>query len=317
MKNQKWLAAGITAALGAAAGVLAVRTYQHFRRDLAAAAQLVLSGSKVVPTKMGSVECAVHGSGNPVLLIHGAGGGYDQGLVMARLTNLNLQAISVSRFGYLRTPMPDNPDPASQADAHAALLDELGVEKSAIMGISAGGPSALHFALRHPERCSALVLMCAVTERMPLPYGLTIDKIRFLFSSEFAGWLLTNPLRPILLTAAGVSPDVYRNLSSEERDTIDEFVRSFPPITPKLKGVLNDAMQIPELADIPYEKIQAPALIFHAADDPLVPVITTQRTAERLSNAVLFEYPHGGHLLVGNHSTISSQVESFLQDNRV
>lgn len=317
MKNQKWLAAGIAGALGAAVGVLAVRTYQRFRKDSLAAAQRVLAGSKVIQTQKGPVECALRGEGSPVLLIHGAGGGYDQGLVVAQHFNRDFKKISVSRFGYLRTPLPERADPASQADAHAALLDELGVEKSIAVGISAGGPSALHFALRHPERCTALVLLCAVTERMPLPYDLTPGKLEWLLYYEFAGWLLTNPLRPILLTMGGVPPEVYKNLTEDERETMNELVRTFPPLTLKRDGVLNDARQITMMEEVPLEQVQAPVLMFHAADDPLVPVVSAQRTANRIPNARLVEFPVGGHLLVGNHSTIASEIESFLKDSAV
>lgn len=316
MKNQKMIAAGIAGALGAAAGVLAVRTYQRYRRDTSAATQRLLSGSTVAQTSMGPVEYAVEGSGSPVLVIHGAGGGYDQGLLMARFINNTFQAISVSRFGYLRTPLPEQAGLDSQADALAALLDELGVEKCAAVGISAGGPSALYFALRHPERCSALMLLCAVSQPMPLPYDLNMDKIKLLLHFEFAGWLLTHPLRPVLLSMAGVPPEVYKNLTQEERQTVDELVRSILPIAPKLDGILNDCRQILGMEDIPLEEIQTPTLLIHVANDPLVPVTGAQQTARRLPNARLVELPFGGHLLVGNHRTIIPEVEAFLKENQ-
>jgi pimeloyl-ACP methyl ester carboxylesterase len=43
-----------------------------------------------------------------------------------------------------------------QADAVAALLDVLGIRTAAVMAVSGGGPCALQFALRHPQRCCAL-----------------------------------------------------------------------------------------------------------------------------------------------------------------
>jgi hypothetical protein len=41
------------------------------------------------------------------------------------------QVISVSRFGYLRSPMPENATVAMQADAFACLLDSLGIKQAA------------------------------------------------------------------------------------------------------------------------------------------------------------------------------------------
>src|SRR5262249_35660184 len=69
------------------------------------------------------------------------------------------RVIAVSRFGYLRTPLRADASPAAQADAHACLLDALGIRRAAIVGASAGAPSSMQFALRHPERCAALVLL--------------------------------------------------------------------------------------------------------------------------------------------------------------
>ena len=46
-----------------------------------------------------------------------------------------------------------------QADAYAQLLDHLGIDKVVVVSISAGAWSALQFAIRHPERCLALVLL--------------------------------------------------------------------------------------------------------------------------------------------------------------
>src|SRR6185503_12072375 len=69
------------------------------------------------------------------------------------------RVIAMSRFGYLRTPLPADASPAAQADAHACLLDALKISRAAVIGASAGAPSSMQFALRHPDRCSALVLL--------------------------------------------------------------------------------------------------------------------------------------------------------------
>ena len=64
----------------------------------------------------------------------------------------------MSRFGYLRTPRPADASPAAQADAHVCLLDALGIRQAAVVGGSAGAPSAMQTAIRHPARFSALLL---------------------------------------------------------------------------------------------------------------------------------------------------------------
>ena len=124
----------------------------------------VLAGSKVIETARGPIEYTTYGQGSPVLVIHGAGGGYDQGLVTAkRFVGEVYQSIIPSRFGYLRTPMPTNGDaatPAAQADNHAALLDALGINnKVIVVGASAGALSSIEFSLRYPDRTAGLVLL--------------------------------------------------------------------------------------------------------------------------------------------------------------
>jgi hypothetical protein len=62
---------------------------------------------------------AEKGSGIPLLSIHGAGGGYDQGLANAAgFVGAGFRIIAPSRFGYLGTPVPPDISPAAQADAH-------------------------------------------------------------------------------------------------------------------------------------------------------------------------------------------------------
>lgn len=52
---------------------------------------------------------------------------------------------------------------AEQADSLAALLDTLGIDKVVVLGGSGGGPTAIQFAARHPQRTIALLTECAVT----------------------------------------------------------------------------------------------------------------------------------------------------------
>ena len=153
-----WLVLG---ALIIALAIGAVLVYARCRRDIRAAQRRVESlGARVVETACGPIEYATLGEGYPVLVIHGIFGGFDQGLVTARKTlGPGFRAIVPSRFGCLGTPLPANASPATQADAYAYLLDALEIERAAVVATSAGGTSAIQFALRHPDRCSGLVLV--------------------------------------------------------------------------------------------------------------------------------------------------------------
>ena len=147
---------GLLAVLGGAAGWLGYR-YHH---DMQRARARIATGSRVASTACGPIEYAESGSGPTVLVVHGAGGGFDQGLEFGRaIATMGYRVIAMSRFGYLRTPAPRQPSIVLQAAAHACLLDTLGIDSAAVIAVSAGAPSALEFALKYSARCPALVLL--------------------------------------------------------------------------------------------------------------------------------------------------------------
>jgi 2-hydroxy-6-oxonona-2,4-dienedioate hydrolase len=150
-------------AIIAVALVAAFAVHARFKSDLALASASAAQGSELIDTRCGPIEVQQAGTGTPLLMIHGSGGGHDQGMAWARpLVRQGVRVIAVSRFGYLRTPRPADASPEAQADAHVCLLDALGIAKAAVMGVSAGGPSAMQTAIRHPDRVSALVLVVPI-----------------------------------------------------------------------------------------------------------------------------------------------------------
>ena len=140
--------------------VLAALVYSSYRHDLEVARIHSSSGSKIVNTPCGVIEYADIGSGPAIFAIHGAGGGFDQSLNLARdFLGTGFRVVAPSRFGYLRTPLPADASPMAQADAHACLLDALNLKTVVVIGGSMGAPSAMQLCIRHPERCSALILL--------------------------------------------------------------------------------------------------------------------------------------------------------------
>jgi 2-hydroxy-6-oxonona-2,4-dienedioate hydrolase len=124
---------------------LLVLVYASYRRDIHQARERVSTGSQIVQTPCGPIEYALAGDGPPVLVVHGAGGGYDQGLEIGEpLVNSGFRVIAMSRFGYLRTPAPGDALASAQADAHACLLEALNISRAAVVGASAGAPSSIN-----------------------------------------------------------------------------------------------------------------------------------------------------------------------------
>ncbi len=125
--------------LVAALAIGAIATYLAYSRDMHSTRDRLAAGSQVVTTRHSPIEYTEWGQGPAVLVIHGAGGGYDQGVSIARaFGGEGFRWISPSRFGYLRTPLPADASTAAQADAFADLLDALNIKRVAILAFSGG-----------------------------------------------------------------------------------------------------------------------------------------------------------------------------------
>ena len=104
--------------------VLGVLIAWRFQTDIQQARARVAHGSTLVATACGPIEYQEAGLGVPLLAVHGSGGGFDQGMAFAApLAHRGIRVIAMSRFGYLRTPMPTDASAQAQADAHVCLLD--------------------------------------------------------------------------------------------------------------------------------------------------------------------------------------------------
>ena len=123
---------------------------------------------KTIATAAGPVEYADRGKGEPLLAVHGTLGGCDQGLVATEFFRTNgFRVIAPSRPGYLGTPLATGRTPAEQADAMAALMNAIGLDKIAVFAGSGGGPAAYALAANHPDLVTRLVQVDSVC--VPIP----------------------------------------------------------------------------------------------------------------------------------------------------
>jgi pimeloyl-ACP methyl ester carboxylesterase len=265
------------------------------------------------------VEYAEAGAGHALLAIHGAGGGYDQGLALASaFVGSGYRAIAPSRFGYLRTPVPEHPSLALQADAHACLLDVLGAPAAAVIGVSAGAPSALEFALRSPERCSHLVLLVPAWAGMEpaAPLG-PVQQLLFkgALRSDFLSWA-TIHLAPEIIdrTVLGTPPSAVEGSSRSERARVAAMRRDLLPLSARQAGLSLEAALIEETRAQALEEIRAPTLVVSAEDDGYGTYENARRIAARVRHARFLGYRSGGHLLVGHDAEVMAAIAAFLND---
>jgi pimeloyl-ACP methyl ester carboxylesterase len=296
--------------------------YSSYRRDIQQAHERISVDSKIADTPCGKIEYADVGKGPPVLVVHGAGGGFDQGLDASRaLVQSGFRVIAMSRFGYLRTPLPADSSAAAQADAHACLLDALNIRRADIVGASAGAPSSMQFALRHPERTAALVLLVPAVY-VPRPDGAppmhTPAGLEFLFvtalKSDFLFWAAHRLARQTMIRAMlATPPAVVENASAEERERVEQVLDHTLPVSSRRLGLLNDAAVISALPRYALERISAPTLILSVADDLFGTYDGARYSAEHIPHAHFVGYPSGGHLWVGHQQEAMGEIASFLK----
>lgn len=266
----------------------------------------------------GGIDYAREGAGRAVLVIHGAGGGHDQGLMLGRaLFGAGHDLIAPSRFGYLGTPLPADPSPAAQADAHAGLLDRLGVERAIVAGVSAGAPSAVELALRHPEKVSALILISPHLYEPTQVMGAGKDgesqAVLGLVerSADFLFWAASKVAHRSVVRFLGVPPEVEAQASPAERARVRALIRSILPLSARTEGLRLDGSTV--LAPWPLERIAVPTLIVTATDDLYQSEPGARFTAERIKGAELLALPSGGHLLVGRTEEVRAHIAKFLR----
>jgi pimeloyl-ACP methyl ester carboxylesterase len=288
-----------------------------YTRDMRATEARLAAGSRLVETARGPVEVAIRGEGPPVLVLHGAGGGYDQGeLLVDAFGPPGFRWIVVSRFGYLRSPLPADASTLAQADTLAALLDALGEERASILAMSGGVPPALQFATYHPERTTALVLISSAPFT---PFGLGEQDLplpgwayRALFATNLPYWLLQHTARWALAPVYDAPRALRAGLSGDESAFLDSLIDGFLPVTARLPGLGNEAAAIDPAAAYAPESIRAPSLVIHARDDAINHFAIGARLGETIPQAEFLSLPGGGHLLLGHHAEVRERMAAFL-----
>jgi pimeloyl-ACP methyl ester carboxylesterase len=276
----------------------------------------------LLATRGGPVEVAVAGDGPAVLALHGAMGGYDQGLILARSVDApGFRWVAPSRPGFLGTPRSAGRTPEAQADRHAEVLDALGIGSAAVVAVSGGGPSALQLALRHPDRCWAVVLISAcITGGIDVRLPLAWHAMRLAARVPVLGALMlrragADPDRaarrsipdPALRARTLADPEAGGLLRALQRSTIDRMAARLP-------GTADDIATSRSDLRFPLERIVAPVLAVHGTADRGAPFGQAEALVRRVPGAELLAIPGGEHVALFTHlGEIRARIGAFLR----
>ena len=279
----------------------------------------------VVDTAAGPVEVAEIGAGPAVLIVHGTPGDWRQARGLAADLSASHRVLLPSRPGYGRTPLSTGRSPRDQALAHAALLDALGIDTAAVVGISGGGPSSKAFAAHHRDRCTHLVLCCAVAEHLinvPVATRLLgsvpgIWEAGARVASHRARRQLLDQEATLARSVAELGP-AERALAHHPEVAADllAFAEARTFALTCVAGLRNDVRRFQESASPdPWPRgLALPTLVLHGDADLVVPLAHGEHHRDSIPGAVLEVLPGVGHgFVLSLRRSVSARLASHLE----
>ncbi|MHA1914929.1 MAG: alpha/beta hydrolase [Promethearchaeota archaeon] len=277
-------------------------------------AMRVMDDGKVMETAMGKIHYKLTGEGPVLFFMHGGPGGIDQGIFIEHLVQEGYSLLVVSRPGYLRTPFT----PLSyeeQVDQYVELLDKLKIDKIVAMGYSAGGPLALYFANKYPERTHALVMEAGVSTIYEMPNEEAMDSFWVkLFTNnriqDFLSWITIITIKiafkmtfksiiglETLLDKEQINrfTDLVSN-DKERRRWVKNLLDSTLPMSIRKLGLNHDVELLTSIEKIPVDNINVKSLLIYSKEDNDVKWINAEYLKTNLSDFELL-VTHGGHMM--------------------
>jgi class 3 adenylate cyclase len=190
-----------------------------------------------------------------------------------------------------------------------AVMDAVGSEQAALMGISEGVPMSILFAATYPERTQALVLyggMARATEAPGYPWGPSAE--------GFAE--ATQELMPVVYTGADIdtwAPSLDEDPSA--REWLGRYRRA--AMSPDgIQAVIEMFLDIDVRHVLP--TLHVPTLVLHRHGDRVVNWRASQWMAEQIPGARRIELPGRDHFpWAGDADAIVEEVRAFLTGTRV
>lgn len=233
-------------------------------------------------TKINGIDLyyEVHGDGPALVLAHGGGGSHLSWWQQVPEFSQRYKVITFDHRSFGQSPdAPNGPGPNAFVQDLTALLDHLGVQKTAVVGQSMGGWTVCGFAAAHPDRTSALILCDTTagvhTEAVAKAHANTQERGR-------------GSLKEILKSAYSRSyPErqpamcfLYQQISALN-------MRVTPNLASILFGLKHDIRPIIE------QKI--PTLLLVGEEDVLTPPEAMASVAAQIPQARFVRVPEAGH----------------------
>jgi pimeloyl-ACP methyl ester carboxylesterase len=246
------------------------------------------------------------GEGPPLLFFNGSGGTLESAAPILEQLRRHFDVVAHDQRGLGRTTIP--PAPFTMAEYAAdgvALLDHVGWERSAVMGVSFGGMVAQELAVTHPERITRLALVCTspggpdlasyplheLATRPPAEQaaiGLALVDTRF--TPE---WLAAHPHDQAMVEMRADRARQPRSAEQRRGELAQLDARSHHDVCDRL------------------HRVTCPTLVAGGRYDGIAPPVNSQAIAEGIPGAELRLY-EGGHLFFVQDRAAYPDIIEFL-----
>jgi pimeloyl-ACP methyl ester carboxylesterase len=204
-----------------------------------------------------------------------------------------------------RVPLDDLPTLETRMDDMRAVMDEVGVERAAVLGHSEGGAMCALFAATYPDRAQALVMSgaSARTRWAPdYPLGATDDALEELQRLILDNWGYEG-VRSLLETMAPSIVDDEELVHAHTRAALRAASPAAAAALTQMSAMIDVRHVLPA--------IRVPTLVLYRADEMLAEA--SRYVGERIPGAKIVELPGNEHMpWLGDQDAALDEIEEFL-----
>jgi DNA-binding winged helix-turn-helix (wHTH) protein/pimeloyl-ACP methyl ester carboxylesterase len=191
-----------------------------------------------------------------------------------------------------------------------AVVDDLGLERFPLLGVSQGGPIAISYAARHPERVSHLILLGSYAHGRLRRARTDEERREAVLQFEVArlGWGRPDPAFRRFFTSTFIP------------DAPPDLWESFAELLRRTTSAENAARMLESWAELDVTeaatRVQAPTLLLHARDELRVPQQQAHLLASLIPNARFVPLDSRNHLLRPSEpawAQFLAEVDQFLE----